>query len=390
MTGRIWKSGFSLVLITVTLTGCKPSLAEPPASTASSAPQILSDYQRGRDLLYDAKDRFEYPKATDLLERAVAQDDDNVSAKLDLLYAYSKRSKYEKAKVQIAALMPRKKMMTGEQLAWFEALSARVANDKPVEIGHWIRASQINPNNRWSWYELASAHASAEQYAQAADAAEKAIAVEPDHSKWESSWIHYLHSKALFRSGQYDKAIPAATAGKGNSTTLRSTYFREVIARIAVDRSIEIQPYVDEYIRISNSENRNSPHYTRVNISLFYFELGMLEQAVSYAKQALELDDSAYANWALGFALVERGEARQALPLIESSLAKYPEDTMLWAAKAMAQYRLDDVRQAKETITIAVSKSTRENNLVTRITSMIDGFLATKSGKQGPKLAWLD
>lgn len=383
---RISVSTAILALTTVSCTSINETSNDRLTSTTSN----LTGEKSGRYLLFNAKDRFEYPKATMLLEKAVNDDSDNASLRLTLLYAYSKRSNYDQAAKQITILERQRDALKAEDAAWLDALAARTANDKPSEIRHWTNASTINPENRWTWYELASAHASAENYADAAIAAEKALAVEPDAAKWESSWIYYLHSKALFRSGQYKKSITAASAGIGNPTTLRSTYFREVIAKVAADRSIEIQPMVDEYLRISIAEKRNSLHYTQVNISLFYFELGMMEPAISHARQALALDKSAYAYWALGYALIEDGKAKEALPILESAIITDPDDAMLRGAKAWAQYRLGNASEALKTNAIAETKTKREINILSRNRAAIENAIAVPNAGPAAKIAWLD
>ncbi|GAB5488009.1 MAG: hypothetical protein Pars2KO_15790 [Parasphingorhabdus sp.] len=390
MSKSMNKLGLSSAIVAMFLVGCTTPSEGTIATESEREPVQSSSYERGKLLLFNAKNRFEYPKATKLLETAVLEDNGNPSARLALLYAYSKLSKYDEAADQIAKLNPQRVVLNVEELAWLNALAARTANDKPQEIIHWMNASRINPKNRWVWYELASAYASAENYSEAAKAAEQALAVEPDHSNWEASWIHYLHAKSLFRSNQYEKAITAAAAGKGNLTTLRSTYFREVIAKVAADPAIDARPMVDEYVRISNAEKRNSPHYTQVNISLFYFELGRLDKAIAHAEQALELDKSTYAYWALGYALIENGNAKKALPILDAAIKADPDDAMLWGAKAWAQYRLGKVRSALDLTALAESKTKREINILSRNRAAIENALANPESGPAPKLAWLD
>ncbi len=378
----------ALLLAAVPAAGCTATNAQviQPASPSS----VNSFHVQGRQILFHAKDRFEYPKAVELLEKAVEQDSQDAQARLALIYAYSKRSKYTEAADQIAILQKQRDALEPEDSAWFDALAARNAGNKKDEIEHWKKANTINPVNRWTWYELSSAYASAEEYDNAAKAAQQALVIEPDSTKWAASWIYYLHSKALFRNGEYDEAVKAASAGLNIPSTYRSTYFREAIAKIAADRTTPAAPLVAEYLRVSNAERQNGAHYTHVNISLFYFELGMMKQAIHHAEMALELDKSAYAYWALGYAMIENGKPAEALAIIDKAVANYPDDAMLWSAKAWAQYRMGQVSKALQSNSMAESKTVRDINILNRNRGVIKAALANPKAKPASRLKWLD
>ncbi|MFK7888667.1 MAG: tetratricopeptide repeat protein [Gammaproteobacteria bacterium] len=302
----------SVVLLATAFAGC--------AVTSPQRNESSSETVSARDALYNAKTRYEYPSIIEALETAAGQDPRNSATRLSLVYAFLKRGQYDKARPYVASLLRDPAGLDATERLWLDALDAQVSDRPFATIEGWHAVTQAFPTDRWAWYELATASANIEDYSGAANAAGEALRIESDPAKWEASWIYYLQSKALFRSGQVDGAIAAARAGKSNASTWRSTYFRMAIAQVAGGNREVADGFVQTYQDISKREGRNNAAYTAANIALFYYELGQYERAIEYAQEAYGPGGGSYPMWALSYSLVEAGRVDEALEVIARSM----------------------------------------------------------------------
>ncbi|MFK7958071.1 MAG: tetratricopeptide repeat protein [Lysobacterales bacterium] len=378
-----------LVIGIVILCGCEPS--EPGNKSLANTQETLSatPFEQGKALVFDAPTRYEYPKAIELLEQAISESPEDPAAHATLAYAYAKRSNYPKILEHVEKAKAGAASFSESQRVWLAALTAKANDQRALEVSHWQDAVALEPNNRWAWYELASAHANIPDYAAAALAAEKALSIEPDPARWESSWIYYLHSKALFRNGQAAEAVVAAAKGEGLETTWRSTYYRMAMAQIAAGDQQVAESFVDDYRKISNTEGRNSESYTEANIALFYFELGNFSAATKHAQNAFELDPKAYQTWTLSFSQSEMGQPQLGLDTAEAGLSQFPDDPMLMAAKAWALFRLGQTEQASSAIAAAQTGSKRSVHFFEKVQGLIVQSVATPSIATSAKVPWL-
>jgi tetratricopeptide (TPR) repeat protein len=341
----------ALLALTAGCSATTPRIAEP-------SPAL----QEGRELLYGAANRFEYPRAIELLAQAVGEAPENSPARLDLAYAYLKRGRYTDAEAQLNAVPADGRGLRAKQQLWASALRLKVQDRVAEEAEAWARITQADPNDRWAWYEQASALASLRQFEAASAAAAAAVAAEPDPKRWESSWLYYLHSKALYRNGDYAQAARAAARGKGNATTWRSTYFRQAMAEIKTGAIADPETAVAEYLRISNAEGRNTNATTYANIALFYFELGDFDAAVRYARQAVAEDDGAYPQWTLAFSLAEAGQEKAGEKVAAAALENHPTNRYLLAAQGWARYRNGQCAASVEDLQAAKDVGPRRNH----------------------------
>ncbi len=383
------------VSICLTLTACD----DPTVSGSTDSATNLSEdnaassagqtYERGRDILYNAKTRYEYPEAIKLLEKAVEEDGTNAAARFSLIYAYSKTSNFDKAAEQLVSIQTVRGELPEKDGLWLKALEAKITDDRDREVAAWQEVVETFPKDRWAWYELSSSLMAGEQYEESAQAAEQALALEPDPSKWEASWIYYLHSKALYRNGQYERAIEAAKPGQENKTTWRSTFYRMALAEVASGRERNPGKSVNIYRQISADEGRNSESYTEANIALFYFELGDYENAVKHARMSFELSPNAYPRWALGYSLIENGNVAEALQIVEEGLESNSENTNLLAAKAWALYRLDRFEESRDTFLTAQSTSPRKQYWIERDLKIVERAIDDPDAEKAPPVPWL-
>ncbi len=348
-----------------------------------------SSAMRARDALYNAATRYEYPAAIEALQAVVDQSPQDATSRLALVYGHLKRGQYDKARPHVAHLQTNPAALNTKERLWLAAFEAKVA-DRPVEtVDRWRSVVRAFPDDRWGWYELATASANLEDYTVAASAAAQALRIESDPAKWEASWIYYLRSKALFRSGKYDAAVAAARAGKDNASTWRSTYFRMAIAQIASGDQQVAASFVDNYRAISAREGRNNESYTQANIALFYYELGEYDLAVKYAQKAHQLDAASYPTWALSYCLAEAGDMAQALDVIDAAANKFPDDPHVAAAHGWALFRAGQLAQAVEVLKAAAGKSSRDIFYILQMRETIERVLAEDTRIDSVAAPWL-
>ena len=368
------------------LSSCATRIAPEVAGASSEAARL---YSEAREALYEADSRFEYPAAIELLERAVAADPANARARLDLIYAYTKQGRYEDAEPHALAASGMANRLTDAQRLWLAALRERLADRPQREIDAWRAVTAAEPANRWAWYELAVSLSALERYDEAADAAAQALALQPDPGEWDASWLHYMHSKALFRSGQYDAAVNAAENGRSLPDTWRATYYRLALARAKAGQADELDAFIDEYRRITAEEGRTSPAYLEANIALMHFELGNYDRAAELARRALAMEDTAYPGWVLGYSLIEAGRPTEALRELEAARARHPDDVYLSAARGWALYRLDRLEEARTALLEARALSKRTNYRVEHDLAAVERALADPDAPRAAPIPWL-
>lgn len=325
--------------------------------------------QSARDALFDVKTRFEIPAAIEVLAEIVASNPTDSASRLVLAYAFLKRSRYEDAQRQVEAIDSEN--LDERHRLWLDAINA-VIEDKPIETANaWGLVVESFPKDRWAWYERASALAGLERYAEAADATVAALELEPNPKRWEASWIYYLHSKSLFRSGQYDNAIEAARAGRSLATTWRSTYYRMALAQVMAGHESS-ERFVAEYRDISAAEDRNNESYTEANIALFFYELRDFDLAVEHGRLAYELEPKSYQSWAYAYSLTEAGQPEAALEILEAAAEAFPEDAHISAARSWSLFRLGRLDESRKALEVAQAKAARHNFYFGQVLDIIE------------------
>ncbi|MEM1263274.1 MAG: hypothetical protein AAGH76_12815 [Pseudomonadota bacterium] len=380
----MWVGLLSAALVVACSTAGNRS-AEP---LASLDPDSRAQYDDAVATLYGAKDRFQYPAAADALAQVVNRSPTFAAGRFHWAYALSKLGRYDDLLVQTAATTEYADGLSPRQRLWLRALSFRAADEPYKEVEAWSAVTQAHPEDRWAWYELASSLSRVERYGEAADAAEKALALEPDPARWAASWIYYLHSKALYRSGQFAAAIPAGANGHSNRSTWRSTFYRQALgeARVNPDRIADL---VNEYRAISAAEGRNNAAYTEANIALFYYELGDFSVAANFARASWDAQPSAYAAWALAFALTESGRPEAALAFIDGSAQDFLSNSFLQVARAWALYRVGQLEAALAALETADAQSSRWQYLIEFATRTVKRAIEEPDAKPAEPIPWL-
>ncbi|MEM8984233.1 MAG: hypothetical protein AAGC71_14465 [Pseudomonadota bacterium] len=382
---RLLGLGLVAILALVACTAAPRPSATPLASLDTDSKAL---YERALVTLYSASDRFAYPAAVDALTDLIERYPTFGAARLHAAYAASKVGRYdamaehlEQASRYPASLSPRERL-------WLAALSQRADDEPFAEVDAWRKVTTMHPGDRWAWYELASTLSRVERYREAADAAGQAIAQEPNTERWEASWLFYLRSKALYRSGQYAAAIRAANPGQANRTTWRSTFYRRALAEARLDPTL-VPALVDEYRAISAAEGRNNAAYTEANIALFYYELGDFAAAVDFAKASWDAQPSGYAAWSLAFALIESGKADAALAFIDQSATAFETNSFLQVARGWALYRLGRLDDSLDALNKAAELSSRWQYLIDFALRTVQRANAQPDLAPAPPIAWL-
>lgn len=378
-----------MVICILILAGCEQNASNTQVNETEISDLNASLFDQGRDILYNANTRFEYSQAISILENIVSTSPDNAEAHFELIYAYLKQEKYTEAGPVLSALVPMRDKLSDKSNLWLNALSHKINDDNAAEIEAWKKATQSYPNDRWGFYELSIAYSIFENYAQAATAAQRALTLEPSADKWGATWIYYLHSKSLYRSGQYEKAISAASDGRENATSWRSTFFRMKLGEIRHGNLTDVNTAIDEYIAISNSEGRNNLTYTHANIALFYFELGDYENAVKYARLSYDADPSAYQTWTLGCSMIENGNPQEAIAILEKGSIDFSTDAMTHLAKGWAYYRLGRLEEARVAILAAQTTSPRKSFTIEKSLKFVNDAIISSDAPSAPPVPWL-
>lgn len=372
----------ALAAIVLLLAAC----AEQSSSPEATASHPL--YDQGLEQLLSAKTRFDYPAAITTLKSAVATDPAHGPSRIALAYALLKQSKFDDARTHLSAAESRVDELVPVDRLWLAGMRARVDDDIEREINAWERLTTEVPDNRWAWYELAVAHSIAGRWADSAVAAAAALELEPDPAKWEASWIYYLHSKGLYRSGQVEAAGPAGEAGRANATTWRSTFYRMALGQVAAGKR-EANEASHQYRLISEAEGRNNEAYTEANIALFFFELGDYASAVESARKALRLSQSAYQYWTLVYSLTESGAIEEAVALAQTAATAFPQDPYVLSAQGWALYRAGELEQAKAVLLNARSVSPRRHARAEAGLAAVEAALANDQAPPAPPVPWL-
>ncbi len=384
---RMGVLGMGLILLAAC--GQGPDSPADTSAPASTSIAVNTSFDEGAALLYGAETRFDYPRAVELLEAAVAEDETNAAAKVALTYAYLKRSNYAGAAEQAQAASALADPLSAKDALLLAAYKAQIADDGAGTIAAWQNLVSLHPDDRWGWYELASAHAAVEEYGPAASASQSALAIEPDPAKWSASWIYYLHSKALFRDGRPAEAADAAEAGKDIAATWRATYFRMALGQVASGAETDTAAIAAEYEAIATRDAQISPVVINANIALFFFELGDFETAAKYAQIAYDIEPQAYPSWALGYSLTEAGDPNAALEILAPAAEEFPDNAHVLAASGWAHYRLGDLARAKELLTAAVDVSSRKPYQIQGLLDIVDRAIANPDADPAPAIAWL-
>ena len=349
-----------------------------------------SNYQEGLRVLAEAKDRFDHPKAAELLEKAVTEDNANAHARFALLYAYVLFSQFAKAQDLLPQVLAVRGELEDQDALWLDALAARIDDDRDAEIAAWKTLTDAYPEDRWAWYQRGAAYLFVEQFDAVAQTTAKALELEPDPSQWSASWIYYMYSKALFRSGNYLAAVEAAKPAEETPAVWRASYYRYALARVKSGEANKADEFAEEYRRISRREGLNSDFVTEGNLGLFFFEADDYKRAIEQFRLAMTMGESVPLYTNLGYNLVFAGELEEAPSTLEEGMAKYPKRASLQGAYGWALYKDGQLEQARDALIKARQLSKRRSFRIEKDLSTVEAALQNPNSPVPNYRPWLD
>lgn len=317
------------------------------SSLASGAQQELPEPVRdalasAQARLANPANRFEYPViARDLaqvLEKAPDAQDVRLLRIDALVRSGDRRSAAEEMK-RVAAV--RDSLSDSGKLE-LRVLAAHLGGRPQEEIRFLTELLDLRPDDRWLHYELARAYSDLDRYTDAVRHIQLAFARTGPQARWEASWIHALHSKALLRSGADPRAaVDAAHAGRAESTSWPQTLYRLALAQYAAGDAIGGNRSLNEWVTWVREAGRVAEADVQVSLGLFFYELKDYRQAEQHFRDSLAFDrESVRGMWALGYLLIEKpGGLAEGRSLIDRGLEKAPNDANLLDARGWALYR---------------------------------------------------
>ena len=371
--------------LAISLAACAPdahnsdALSELSPDAHSSVAAAIS---KPLGLAFSAETPEAYDDIIAKLEKASLVPNEKLSAQLALFYVLTKKNKWEQASQAQQYIQPRKSELTHFESLWFDALSARLSDDGDEEIARWKTVLELVPNNRWAWYELATPYYRQEDYANVVRALERALAIEPDPEKWRASYIHYLHSKSYFRIDEYEKSSQAALPALAYEKRRRTAQYRKVMADTASGKLQDPYQGLKRYREYSMKNGLINEAVHNANLSLFFFELGDYDRAVTHARQSYELQKFTYSAFVLGYSLTEKGELEEAQSVLKDAAAQFPENANLWGARGWLHHRLEEDEKALEFLMKARALNPRKHSAIERdikiVTASLEGTLKIK------------
>lgn len=355
--------------------GCATSLVSERLEDQNAAikPADLSDFQIGKDLLFNAATKHDYPKAILSLEEAYEANPNNAEIQIALIYAYSKKSKYDEAQSLVASATALKGQLSEQDQLWLDALTAKVNRDPKLESEMWEKAVSAFPNDRWAWYELSTSYTVIDEYQSAADACVRALEIEPNPSKWEASYLYFVHSKALLRLGDAKGAIKAAEAGRTEplASNWNLARFNLYVAKTVAGDITDYDQLETDYLAAMHRDGTHSDFLITIDTGFFFFEIGDYERAIKFMKQVHDPKPLSITYAIMAYSLTELGREEEALNLLEEARTAFPGDPDILTANAWTLYRIGDLEAAIDRSSAALAVAPKTKNHVPRIHAII-------------------
>ncbi len=338
----------------------------------------------GHRLLFNPQRRSDYADAVVLLEDLTQSQPTDSSLWLDLGYAYTTQNKFEQSRAALAKADQYSRSLSGTKLGWLAALNARVADNAEKEIQAWNALTKLDPKNRWVWYQLGSILYRTQYYDEASSAFENALLLDSRDQAWAATYIHYLNAKSYYRAGKLKESLQASLPGQRIKITERANFYRQAMAELALGSDKKVSEIIQKYRRLSNKGRSFDESIFQTNLANFFFELGDYDSAIDYARRAYELKPGQYQSWSLAYALVESGNASEAIALLQNA----PQKLHTLAVKGWAYYRLGKFNQAQELLLAAKASQARIHYGVERDLAIVESALANPGTPQVPSVRW--
>lgn len=235
-----------------------------------------------------------------------------------------------------------------------EPMSGKVrsllAQDKKKDALAWLTdvASQLK-DNAVAYNLKGELLLSDKEYSKAVAAFEKAHEIKPE---W---WVPYRsHAMAYVSQGNYASALDILKFGVENTDgnpKLRGQ------AALMAQNSGDLDEAVNQYEAILEMDATNK--FAANNLAMLLVnnksdEAGVLQRATELST-ILEVSDEKIFSDTLGWVAYANGQYEEALPLIKTALAAYPENPEIQYHIGMTYFRIKDVENAKKHLAEALS-----------------------------------
>jgi len=295
------------------------------------------------------------------------------------------------ARAELSALQPLAEDLPLIERQRVAIAAANLDGDPAREIELMQQLAKLQPGDRWIHYDIARAYGEIEDYPAVVRWVREALALAGPGDIWEGSWIHYLHSKALFRLGEFDAATTAAAAGRDEATTWRSTLYRMVLGQFGAGARAEAQTSLDEYLRYAREEGRTPEALIQFNIGVLFHELGDLATAERYLRAGLAMKpEDKYGTWALAYVLIDQPQGlAQGTQLLERALLAAPSDRNLLEARGWAAYRAGGYTDAQRWMQRARAAGGGWDQRLQDHATAVDAAASDASLPPAPRTPWL-
>jgi tetratricopeptide (TPR) repeat protein/TolB-like protein len=255
-----------------------------------------------------------------LMERAVAADPDSPLTYAGL--AYAQWSKYLRTRDVVwkdkAGDSVRQAELRNPDIPEVRLIAGVLkANSSfhELAVADYQRAIELQPNNGEAYRRLSAVYSKNSQVNEALIAAQKAIQVQPGDSR-----NHQQLGFLSMERGQYEKAVQE------------------------FQKMVELAP------------NLADSHYA---LGVALEDVGRLAEAESELQAAIRLEDSSFAEHALGAILLDLGRNREAISSFLRARALGPETTLLWLNLGLAYGREGLARESKAAFRSGVAHGTK-------------------------------
>ncbi len=315
-----------------TLGGCTSASTIAEAKDIAQSQEVAASANfEARALLLNATSRSEYSLAIETLNQRAHASEVQPSTLVYLAHALAKQRKFEEAKTWLGQIGDHCDELSTRDKLWLNAIRARLSDDPEDEINAWSDVIKANANDRWAWYELGTILYRTQAYAGAVDAFEMALEIEPEKTLWQTSYIHYLHSKSCYRAGDPACSRAAALPALSDIDRRRTAHYRIMIADLHTGRPSDPTDAIATYREYSTRNGTLNEANFLTNVAFVFFELGQYEMAVNYAQSGYDLKAGAYQAFVLGYSLTEYGQSQDALELLRATHARFPNNLYLKA-----------------------------------------------------------
>ena len=317
---------------------------QPLASTNSS--------KAYRYLIYGENAFFkrDFPTAEKMYSQAIAIDSNFTIAIIKLAFTYRNLNLYDQAKKWCLMAYNKRDQIPIHQKIYVN-YSYAVLFETPYEEIKYIKQSlEFDDQMPVDHYRLGESYFSLNQYDKAISEYEKALEI---YKKWGSKplWANnYTSLGATYhKTGQYKKEKKLYLKAEQDFPDDRVLTYRQAILLLNEGKTEDANEHIEKY-KLIRKENSASEADITTSLALIYEEVGILNKAEEFWRQALTLEpeNPAGMNGLAWFLINNDINIDEGLELIERALELSPDDSYYLDTKGWGLYKLGRYKEALE------------------------------------------